>query len=125
MTADRWTTLAVIGKWAFAALFVVGGVGHFVKTDLYTKIMPPYLPYHRALVLLSGVFEVVLGVLLLVPKTSRHAAWGLIALLVAVFPANLFMYQHPERFGLSPTLLLLRLPLQGVLIVWAYAYTRR
>ena len=74
MTADRWTTLAIIGKWAFAALFIAGGVGHFVKTDLYTKIMPPYLPYHRALVLLSGVFEVVLGVLLLVPTTSRHAA---------------------------------------------------
>ena len=125
MTADRWTTLALVGRWIFAALFVAGGVGHFVKTDVYMRIMPPYLPYHRALVLLSGVFEVVLGLLLLVPTTSRPAAWGLIALLVAVFPANLFMYQHPEKFGLSPTLLLIRLPLQGVLILWAYAYTRR
>ena len=96
-----------------------------MATDVYMKIMPPYLPYHRALVLLSGVFEVALGLLLLVPATSRLAAWGLIALLVAVFPANVFMYQHPEKFALSPTLLLLRLPLQGVLILWAYAYTRR
>jgi uncharacterized membrane protein len=119
------TTLALVGRWAFAALFVAGGVGHFVATDVYIRIMPPYLPYHRALVLLSGVFEVVLGVLLLVPTTSRLAAWGLIALLVAVFPANVFMYQHPERFPLPPTLLLLRLPLQGVLILWAYAYTSR
>jgi uncharacterized membrane protein len=119
------TTPALVGRWAFAALFVAGGVGHFVATDVYIRIMPPYLPYRRALVLLSGVFEVVLGVLLLVPTTSRLAAWGLIALLVAVFPANVFMYQHPEKFGLSPTLLLLRLPLQGVLILWAYAYTRR
>ena len=125
MKADRWTTLALAGRWLFAALFVAGGVGHFVKTDVYMRIMPPYLPYHRALVLVSGVFEVALGLLLLVPTTSRPAAWGLIALLAAVFPANVFMYQHPEGFGLPPTLLLLRLPLQGVLILWAYAYTRR
>jgi uncharacterized membrane protein len=125
MTMISWTTLSLLGKWAFAALFVAGGVGHFVKTDVYMKIMPPYLPYHRALVLLSGVFEVALGILLLVPGTSRIAAWGLIALLVAVFPANVSMYQDAEKFGLSPTLLLLRLPLQFVLILWAYAYTRR
>ncbi len=118
-------TWMLIGRCAFAALFVIGGVGHFVATDFYVRIMPPYLPYHPALVLLSGVFEVVLGILLLVPKTSRFAAWGLIALLIAVFPANIFMFQHPERFSLPPTLLLLRLPLQGVLILWAYVYTMR
>ena len=117
--------MKLVGRWAFAALFVVGGVGHFVATDVYMRIMPPYLPYHRALVLASGVIEVVLGILLLIPTTSRLAAWGLIALLIAVFPANVFMFQHPEGFALSPTLLLLRLPLQGVLILWAYAYTRR
>jgi uncharacterized membrane protein len=125
MTTIPWTALAPVGKWAFAALFIAGGVGHFVATHVYMKIMPPYLPYHRALVLLSGVFEVALGILLLVPTTTRLAAWGLIALLVAVFPANFYMFQHPERFSLSPTLLLLRLPLQVVLILWAYAYTRR
>src|SRR4051794_13214711 len=110
-----------IGKVAFAALFILGGIGHFVATDFYVRIMPPYLPYHRALVLVSGVFEVALGVLLLVPPASRLAAWGLIVLLVAVFPANVFMYQHPERFNVSPTLLLLRLLLQGLLILWAWA----
>ena len=114
-----------IGKAAFAALFVLGGIGHFIATDVYMKIMPPYLPYHRALVLLSGVFEVALGLLLPIPMTSRIAAWGLIALLIAVFPANYFMYQHPEKFDLSPTLLLLRLPIQGLLILWAWAYARR
>ena len=114
-----------IGKAIFAAIFVLGGIGHFVATDVYMKIMPPYMPYHRALVLLSGVFEVALGLLLLVPLTSRIAAWGLIALLIAVFPANLSMFKHPEKFALSPTLLLLRLPLQAVLILWAWIYTRR
>ena len=125
MITIPWRTLALVGKWIFAVLFILGGVGHFVATDVYTKIMPPYLPYHGALVLLSGVFEVGLGVMLLIPKTSRLAAWGLIALLVAVFPANVYMFQHPERFPLPPALLLLRLPLQGVLILWAWAYTRQ
>jgi uncharacterized membrane protein len=125
VTSNGWETFKLVGRWAFAALFIAGGVGHFVKTDVYMKIMPPYLPYHRALVLLSGVLEVALGILLLVPTTSRLAAWGLIALLVAVFPANVFMYQHSEKFGISPTLLLLRLPLQGLLIYWAYIFTRR
>jgi len=120
-----WRSTAALGRWAFAALFVAAGVAHFARPDVYLRIMPPYLPYGRALVLLSGGFEVVLGLLLLVPATSRLAAWGLIALLVAVFPANVHMYLHADRFPLSPTLLLLRLPLQAVLIFWAYAYTRR
>jgi uncharacterized membrane protein len=102
----------------------VAGVGHLASPDFFVKIMPPYVPYRRAMVLVSGVFEIALGVLLVILRTSRLAAWGLIALLIAVFPANVFMYQHPEEFGLSPTLLLLRRPLQGLLIYWAYAYTR-
>jgi uncharacterized membrane protein len=122
---NPYDTLKALGKWVFAGLFIVGGVGHFLATDVYMKIMPPYLPYHRALVLLSGAFEVILGVLLLVPTTSRLAAWGLVALLASVFPANVYMYQHPELFALPPLLLLMRLPLQGVLILWAYDYTRR
>jgi uncharacterized membrane protein len=125
LKTTTWANLKSLGRWAFAALFILGGVGHFIATDVYMKIMPPYLPYHRAVVLLSGVFEVVLGVLLLVPRMSRLAALDLIALLVAVFSANVFMYQHPERFGLPPLVLLLRLPLQGLLILWANAYTRR
>jgi uncharacterized membrane protein len=112
------------GKCVLAALFIVGGVAHFVATETYMKIMPPYLPYHRALVLVSGVFEVALGSILIVPATTRLAAWGLIALLVAVFPANVYMYQHAEIFNISPMLLLMRLPLQGVLIYWAFVYTR-
>ena len=123
--ANRRAVWVFAGKSVFAALFVLAGVGHFVRPDFYLRIMPPYLPFHRPLVLLSGVFEVALGVLLLVPRFSRLAAFGLIALLIAVFPANIYLYQHQEIWPLTPLVHLIRLPLQGVLILWAYLYTRR
>jgi uncharacterized membrane protein len=123
--ANQRAVWVFAGKSVFAVLFVLAGVGHFVRPDFYLRIMPPYLPLHRPLVLLSGVFEVALGVLLLVPRFSRLAAWGLIALLVAVFPANIYVYQNQQMFPLNPLLHLLRLPMQGVLILWAYLYTRR
>jgi uncharacterized membrane protein len=116
--------LKLAGKCVFATFFLVAGVGHFTSTDFFVKIMPPYLGFHRELVYVSGVFEIVLGVLLLIPQTSRLAAWGLITLLVAVFPANIHMYVHRELFQVSPVVLLLRLPLQAVLILWAWVYTR-
>jgi uncharacterized membrane protein len=90
------------------------------------RIMPPYLPWHLALVYGSGIAEIVLGAMLLVPRWSRLAAWGLVALLVAVFPANVHMAMNPEAFpDVAPRLLYLRLPLQGVLILWAWWYTRK
>jgi uncharacterized membrane protein len=119
-------TWRMAGQIALAALFAFAGVGHFVRTEDFVQIVPDYLPWHRGLVLVSGAFEVILAVLLLVPKTSRLAAWGLIALLVAVFPANISMYQHADRFPtIPPVALLIRLPLQALLILWAYAYARR
>ena len=112
------------GKWLFGVLFVLAGVNHFRSPEMYMKIMPPYLPVHRPLVLISGVFEIALGALLLVPQVSWLAAWGLIALLIAVFPANIHLYQHQEILpSISPLSHLLRLPLQGVLISWAWVYT--
>jgi uncharacterized membrane protein len=122
---DGWALLGLVGRWVFAALFVVSGVGHFVAADTFVRMIPPYLPYPRALVLVSGILEIALGVLLLVPRSARLAAWGLIALLVAVFPANVHIYRHQELFPIPPLVHLLRLPMQAVLILWAYAYTRR
>ena len=119
------TQLATVSKLALASMFVVAGVGHFVAADFFAKVVPPYLPYPRAIVFVSGAFEVALGVLVLVPRTSRLAAWGLIALLVAVFPANLYVYQHQDMFPLPPFVHLLRLPLQAVFIAWAYTVARR
>jgi uncharacterized membrane protein len=123
--AERWISREHVGKWAFAALFLVVGAGHFVATDRFVRIMPPYLPQPRMLVLLSGVIEIALGVLLLVPWSSRLAAWGIIVLLIAVFPANIYLYQHQEILALPPIVHLIRLPLQGVFLFWAYAYTKR
>ena len=124
MTSLRRNSPRQAGKWLLAGLFVAGGIGHLVAPTFYMKIMPPYLPYHAALVLLSGLAEIALGLLLLIPRTSRPAAWGLIALLIAVFPANLYMAQNPQRFDLPPLMLWLRLPLQGLLIYWAFAYAK-
>ena len=103
---------------------MVAGVNHFLRPQLYVSIMPPYMPWHLALVYVSGALEIVLGALLLVPATQTLAAWGLVALLVAVFPANLYMAQNAATFGVAPVFLWLRLPLQVALIAWAYAYTR-
>jgi uncharacterized membrane protein len=123
--SDLWRLGRRVGKILFAALFLAVGVSHFTRTELLMTFMPPYLPLHRELVLISGVCEIALGILLLVPRTSRLAAWGLIALLIAVFPANLYMYQHAEQFPYPKTGLLIRLPMQALLILWAFAYTRQ
>jgi len=113
-----------IMMWLMAILFVLAGINHFVNPEFYVKIMPPYLPWHLELVYVSGVFEVLLGVLLPIRKWTNLAAWGLIALLIAVFPANLHMALNSEHYPtISPVALWLRLPLQGVLIAWAYWFT--
>jgi uncharacterized membrane protein len=107
-------------------LYVVAGVLHFVATRRYEAIIPAYLPAHRALVLISGAAEIAGGLGVLYPRTRRPAAIGIILLLLAVFPANLWMAQHPERFpGIPLWLLWIRLPLQAALIAWAWRYTRK
>lgn len=81
----------LILKYLLGLLFVAAGLNHFINPAFYLKIMPPYLPWHPFLVYLSGVLEVVLGAALLIRRSARLAAWGLLALLVAVYPANLHM----------------------------------
>lgn len=117
-------SLKTVSKFVLACFMFGAGILHFVRPDFYLKMMPSYLPWHLALVYLSGLFESGLGVLLLVPRTSRLAAWGIIALLIAVFPANVYLYQNQHILPASPLVHLLRLPLQGVFILWAFWHTR-
>jgi uncharacterized membrane protein len=114
----------LIMKWLFGLLFIGFGANHFLNTDFYVPMMPPYLPWHRELIYLSGACEIVVGGFLLVPRYSLYAAWGLIALLIAVFPANLHMALNPSLYPkFSPVGQWLRLPAQGLLIAWAYWFT--
>lgn len=118
-------TIKRITKWIFAAAFVLAGANHFFNPHFYLKMMPPVLPAPLFLVYLSGIFEAALGVLLVVPKFSRQAAWGIVALLIAVFPANIYMAANPQLFAeFSAAALYWRLPLQFLLIGWAYLYTK-
>jgi len=109
--------------YVMAALYFVAGLNHFRNPRLYIRIIPLYFPNPKLLNIISGAAEIVLGILLCIPKTSSYAALGIIALLIAIFPANLFMYTNPSAgFGLPKWLLLLRLPLQILLIAWAFQY---
>ena len=114
----------MLTRYVFAIFFVGAGFAHFVNPDFYVRIMPPYLDYHLELVYVSGVAEILLGLALVIPPLSRPAAWAIIALLIAVFPANVHVYQNPDLVPAPPIAHLLRLPLQAVCIVWAYWYTR-
>jgi uncharacterized membrane protein len=113
--------------WLMGAFYVFAGVNHFLSPDFYLPMMPPYLPLHLELVYLSGVAEIVLGIAVLVPSLRSAAAWGIILLLIAVFPANLHiaLYNVPlggavEGLGVWNWV---RPPFQAVFIAWAWWYT--
>jgi len=110
-----------IGLLLAAALFVAAGVLHFTKTVFYLKIMPPYIPWHLSMVYVSGACEILGGLGLLFSVTRRAAAWGVVALLIAVFPANLYMATNPVEAGagsIAPAIRWGRLPIQVLLIGW-------
>jgi len=110
-----------------AVCMVVAGVLHFAATEPFVKIVPGILPFPTAIVYISGLIEIILGATLLLPKTQRLAAWGLVALFIAVYPANLNMAINGiELEGVPNTwwFQAIRLPFQFVLIAGAYWYTR-
>lgn len=109
-----------------ALFMIVGGINHFLTPEFYLRMMPPYIPAPEFMVALSGVIEVALGIALLIPRTRVLAAWGIIALLIAVFPANLHMYLNQEQWPeIPPIVTLIRLPFQFVFIAWAWMFTRK
>jgi uncharacterized membrane protein len=106
-----------------ATLFVAAGLLHFVRLATYERMVPHWLPAPRSLVLVSGVLQILGGVGVLLPVTRKAAGWGLIAVLVAVFPANVQMLIDARAADASrwwQTLLALRLPVQSILIYWVY-----
>ncbi|HEV8147273.1 MAG TPA: DoxX family protein [Bryobacteraceae bacterium] len=110
-----------------AAFYVFAGVQHFRDPEFYLKIVPPKLPWREAAVYVSGVAEIAGGVGLLIPGLRRAAAWGLVALLIAVFPANIYMAVHQVQattWNVPALLLWLRLPVQGLLIWWVLWSTK-
>jgi uncharacterized membrane protein len=116
----------MIGRIILAIFFIVAGCMHFLIPQTYIKIMPPFLLAPRLIVQLSGVAEILGGLGLFLPSTRHAAAWGLVALLIAVFPANIYMVVDHTRFASIPLWVLwLRLPLQLPLIYWAWLYTAR
>jgi len=118
----RWRSRGLL-----AALFLAGGVNHFVNPRFYEAIVPPSMKRDaKRIVQVSGVAEVAGGLGVLIPLTRRLSGIGLIALLAAVFPANLYMAREPESFRrVPPWALYARLPLQPLMMLWAWKATRR
>lgn len=109
--------------YVMAGMYILAGLLHFWKPKAYMKIMPSYLPYHLELVYLSGVFEVLFGLLLLFPQTQSIGAWGIIATLIGVFPANIYMLTSNKRKkAWYITILWIRLPIQALLIYWTWQF---
>jgi len=120
--------LKITAAWIMGLLMIAVGIRHFTHPDGFVAVVPPYLPSPLALVYVSGFFEALGGLGLLIPRLRRPAAWGLIALFIAVFPANLHMALNNLPFNgqpVPPLMQWLRLPFQGVFIAWAYWLTRR
>ena len=111
----------LVNRLLVGGLFCYAGYMHFKKPGLFIKAVPPYLPLHKEIVALSGVFEILGGLGLFAPQYAlrRAAGWGLMALLVAVFPANIYMAMDSAKFApIPPVVLWLRLPFQFAFIAW-------
>ena len=107
--------------------YVGVGVTHFTNSEFFLNIMPDYLPWHLELVYLSGAFEILLGLLIVFKNTRKLAGWGLIALLIAVFPANIYLAQSGEAqqaLEISKEMAIARLPFQLLFIAIAFWFTR-
>lgn len=103
--------------------YTIVGVKHFIEPDYFLSIIPPYLPFHIELVYISGFFEILFGLMILFPKYRYYGSIGLILLLIAVFPANIYLAQNKEAqeaIGASQQIAIWRLPMQGILIWIAY-----
>ena len=121
---DRFKKMTI---YFMSAGYIYIGIRHFIDPDFFLAIMPDYLPLHLEAVYLSGVFEILLGGMLLFKKYRKFAGWGLIALLIAVFPANIYLAQNEvaqQTLNISQTTAIVRLPFQALFIGLAYWHTK-
>ena len=117
--------LRKLSVFTLSVFFVSFGIDHFVNPEFYLSIMPPNLPLKLEAVYISGLFEILGGVGVLIASTRKIASLGLVALLVAVYPANIYMALYPERFPeVSIYVLYFRLILQFFFFYWAYSVSR-
>ena len=108
-----------------AYFYISVGIKHFTEPEWFLQIYPPFLPFGLAAVYVSGFFEVLFGIMLLIPKTRYYAGWGLIALLIAVFPANIYLaYTNGAAMNISATVAWVRLPFQALFIGLAYWHSK-
>ena len=115
--------ITAIARWTLGLFFVAAGTFHFIHPETYQLIMPSYLPYPAALIAISGAAEIAGGIGILIPQVRRLAGYGLIALLIAVFPANINMAMHDIQLPgihLTPIMQWSRLPLQLVFMAWVW-----
>lgn len=109
--------------YVMAGLYILAGLNHFRKPKMYERIIPPYFPYPKFLNILSGLGEVFFGLLLCFPAYSSYGAYGIIFLLLAFLPVHIYMLQNEKAsFGLPRPVLILRIPIQFLLIYWAAVY---
>lgn len=117
--------LKTVSLYFMGVAYILAGLNHFIMPEFYLKFMPPYLGWHKELVFISGLIEIGLGTLLFVEQYRRWAAWGIVLLLVAVFPANVYLAQtNGAALGISAAAAWGRLPIQALLILWAWWHTR-
>ena len=111
-------------QYLLAVIFIAAGAAHFKWPQIYKKIMPPYIPAHDTLIIISGMLEMVFGLMLVSSDgTTRVAAWGIIVLLILFLPVHIYMLQEKEaRMKLPVWVLILRVPLQFGLMYWAWQY---
>ena len=115
-------TLSIIIMTLF---YIMAGTNHFINPDWYVRIVPPILPFKTAIVYISGILEIILGTLLIFPKRRFIASWGLILLLVAVYPANIYVaLTNGEVMDTTPLIAWGRLPFQFVFIGLAYWHSK-
>lgn len=111
-------------QYLMGVLYVIAGMNHFRKPKVYERIIPPYIPGHSTVVMLSGIAEMILGFMVMNKNSQETAGWGILIMLLLFLPIHIYMLQSESAsMKLPKWLLILRLPLQFVLMYWAFLYT--